>query len=68
MTRKDFAALAAILRDHREELQEVEQTSGKTNAVAFSRLVSDVRSFCKEHNPNFDGARFTDAVFGTEEN
>lgn len=63
MTHKDFNALAYILSDHLEELRSVDTDSTKANAVAFSRLMSSMRAFCRERNPNFDGSRFDSAVY-----
>lgn len=74
MTRKDFVALAAILKEHREELEKVDAVNMAqhgdnvtTNALTFSHFMSDVRKFCRERNPNFDVARFDDAVYGRKE-
>lgn len=57
MTRKEFNALAEILRDHKDRLD-----SGDT--LAFSRLMADVRVYCKARNPNFDSDHFNNAVYG----
>lgn len=66
MTRKDFQALAAILANHRNEMVAAE-SNGESQAIVFSRLMSDVRAFCRERNPNFDSARFDDAVFNPKD-
>lgn len=66
MTRKDFQALAVILANHRNEMVKAE-TNGQNQAIVFSCLMSDVRAFCRERNPNFDSVRFDDAVFNPKD-
>lgn len=51
MTRKHFAALAAALAAHREEIP----------ADAFCALVYDIATVCKQANPNFSRDRFAEA-------
>ena len=74
MARSGFAALAAILKEHQEALQLVDDANIRlhgsnctSNALAFSRLMSHVRTFCKERNPRFDVAKFDAAVWGDGE-
>lgn len=59
MTRKDFVALAAILREHRKMVEE----NDWYRPPSFSHLVEDISRFCKAQNPNFDAARFTSAIY-----
>lgn len=57
MTRKDFEAIAAILRDHIP-------VQGEAVDITHADLTSDLADYFKDANPRFDRARFILAANG----
>jgi hypothetical protein len=60
MSRKDYVAIAALLRDHANTLSDPTQAWD----IAVADLVNDVADLFAADNPNFDRRRFLEAATG----
>ena len=68
MTRKDYEAIAEILRQHRQHIEEAESLLPFPTAYAISHLDLIEGSFIElfeSENPRFDRARFLSASRAT---
>ena len=59
MTKRHFAAIAAILHDS------MERTGDEGTRQEINRITNDLATFCKGENPRFDEGRFFAAVNGS---
>jgi len=57
LTRKDFAAIAAIIRKANRSMKE----SDSGNAFIMWELQEEIANFCEGQNPRFDSERFNEA-------
>lgn len=53
LTRKDFVALAEIIKTNKSDILE--------NGVYFHNLVQDITVFCKKSNNSFNTSKFLEA-------
>lgn len=53
MTRKDYVVVANILKDYKEELDN----------ISFVDIVNDFGDYFEKDNPNFNWAKFREACY-----
>lgn len=62
MSRKDYVAFAALLRDHAQTTADPTQATD----IAVRDLVDGIADLFEQDNPNFNRERFIEAALGSD--